>query len=666
MQLELPADHRARALQLPRLAISEQALGRLMAAAVTLGVFGVYLSTLAPTVMWYDMGEFATASATLGIAHNTGYPLLILLGKAFTFIPAGDAAYRVNLMSATSTALAAGIVFATVRDHTRDPIAAAFGALLLAFASTVWANATWATSYGLNLFFTAAILKLMLDFRRRPSTRTLALAALALGLGLCNHRLIVLVVPPSLLILGAGRAALGRRALGLAALAFIAGLSVYAYLPIRGEQEPALSWARPADWHTYWSMFLNGQTPSDYWRWDVVERLDILWAYPAHDLTWAGLAIAALGLAACLARDRVVALSFALLLAADAAIVLTYSIHNVYNYLTPAYVALALLAGLGAARINAWARGASLDALRIRPALRSLAVAVALAAVPALLVARAYEDVDRSADYAAYDFATTTLDRLPDGAVVMTDSWSASPLWYAQLVERRRPDVLVSPIFSVPGDDPVAFARRQLDAGRPVYVADGLRASPAALEDGFIVQPVLLDGIEMMLTDALPRPQYRDALVPFGSLYRVTRAAPELRVPSVPGSARISLVLGDLTLVGFAATPARAGSVAEITYYWQAAHAVPDLTAVTTFATTSGVARERYGRPAWWQSREIGEGVLTTSAWRPGEIVRESYFTLIPRDTPPGDYDARITVFDPANPAASDAAIAGRITVLPR
>ena len=37
--------------------------------------FSLYWLTLAPTGMWYDMGEFALGSHLLGIGHNPGYPL---------------------------------------------------------------------------------------------------------------------------------------------------------------------------------------------------------------------------------------------------------------------------------------------------------------------------------------------------------------------------------------------------------------------------------------------------------------------------------------------------------------------------------------------------------------------------------------------------------------
>ena len=227
MQLDAPhARGIARAGNWPRVALSARTASLLATTGVGALAFAIYVATLAPTVMWYDMGEFVTTSATLGIAHNTGYPLLILIGKTFTFLPVGDTAYRVNLMSAVFTALAVAVVFGIIHDLTDDLIASAAGALTLAFASTVWANATWATSYGLNLFFTALVTRLMFAWWRDSQPRTLAFAALAFGLGMCNHRLIVLVAPPSALLLALGWRSLTPRAVGVAALAFLAAPTI--------------------------------------------------------------------------------------------------------------------------------------------------------------------------------------------------------------------------------------------------------------------------------------------------------------------------------------------------------------------------------------------------------------------------------------------------------
>ncbi len=676
LDLELSAERRyARARRLPRVTVSRRAVAIAGMSAVAGLAFAVYLTTLAPTVMWYDMGEFATASATLGIAHNTGYPLLILLGKLFTFLPVGDAAYRVNLLSAVCTALAVAVAFGIVHDLTDDPVAAAIGAFTLAFAATVWADATWATSYGLNLLLTAVIVRSMLGWWRERKARALVVAALALGLGMADHRLIVLTAPPSALLLVGGWRSLRPRVVAAAATAFLAGLAVYAYLPIRGAQDPALSWARPADWHTYWSMFFTGETRAAYWRLDVLSRLDVLWTYPSYDLTWPGLALAAAGFVFCALRRRAVAVYAAVLLALDAAIVLTYSIHNIYNYLTPAYLMLCVLIGVGASELLAAVRhGAGVRvpgrACR-RPRVAVTAAAVALALIPAALFLKNDARVSRYGDYSARDFAQTTLDHLPPRAVVLTDSWAAPPLWYVQLVEGQRRDVLVSPIFSVPGDDPAAFAQRQIDAGRPVYVAEGLRTPLAPLAQRFHLQPVLLDSIEEMIVNVLPKPAYRDDLVASGSLYAVLPSAADPVVGAVPPDAARDVAFPQgVTLVGFAgARTAARGDVVRLTYYWRAdAPVAHDLGAATIFADARGDVANMRGMPSWSQVRLIGEGARLSSSWQAGQIVRESYYVLVPRTIAPGAYDVRLSVYGGSADAAargdaSRAVSIGTITV---
>ena len=63
--------------------------------------FLLALFQAAPSVTTGDAGEFTAAAATLGVAHAPGYPLFVLLAKAFgTLFPLGSWAYRTNLLSA--------------------------------------------------------------------------------------------------------------------------------------------------------------------------------------------------------------------------------------------------------------------------------------------------------------------------------------------------------------------------------------------------------------------------------------------------------------------------------------------------------------------------------------------------------------------------------------
>jgi hypothetical protein len=652
---------------------------RVGAALAGLLAFVVYLRTLAPTVMWYDMGELTTASYVLGIAHNTGYPLYILLGKLFTFIPVGDIAYRVNLMSAVFAALTVSVVFVIIHDLTKSALASFFGALTLAFSSTLWSTATWAESYSLNAFFTAFITLLLLRWRENRRAWQLYVASLLFGLSLGNHRLILLLVPGILLLLWAGRHSLkiGRclRCGGLLML----GASVYLYLPLRGSQEPPLNWAQPGNLHTYLSMFLTGSSQSEYWNFAFFDQFDVLSTFPLAEFTAFGMALAALGLAYVWRRQRLFAIYGLSLSALVGFVALTYNIHNIYNYFIPAYVMLAVWIGCSAKALFSFALHL-LDVRRPQWAesgqyLFSPVMALLLLLLPLSLFARNLPRLDRSDDYSARDFAQTTLTNVKPHATVITDSWAASPLWYVQLVEGYRKDVLVSPLISVPGEDVNAFIADQFADGRPVYVAEGLRGDLEEIRSDYCVQPVLLNSIETMITNVLPKPEYKDDLVPKGSLYRVLEEKPAITVDDVPEDARVSIPFGKtLTLVGFRAEPQPGvrGDVVRLDYYWRlSARTDQEMRATVFFTDENGLLDSRRGFPLWWQGWRLGGGVMSTSEWAPGQVIREEYFVLVPRNVDAGTYNVRLKVqeapldamSDPPVGSAHDAHVVGSVTV---
>ncbi len=652
---------------------------RVYAALTGLLAFLVYLRTLAPTVMWYDMGELTTTSYVLGIAHNTGYPLYILLGKLFTFLPVGDVAYRVNLMSAVFAALTISTVFVIIHDLTKSSLAALFGSLTLAFSSTLWSTATWAESYSLNAFFTAVITLLLLRWRSSGQVWQLYLASLLFGLSMGNHRLILLLVPGILLFLLAGRHSLSAGRCLRCGLFLLLGLSVYLYLPLRASQGPPLNWAQPANFHTYLSMFLTGSSSGEYWNFAFFDHLDVVSAFPLNEFSAFGLVLAAIGLAYVWRRQRLFAIYTLSLCMLVALVALSYHIHNIYNYFIPAYIMLAVCVGCAAKALFSF----GLQLLDVRrpqwaPSgqyLFSPVLAALLLLLPFSLLARNLPRLDRSDDYSARDFAQTTLARVKPHSTIVTDTWTASPLWYVQLVEGYRQDVLVSPALSVPGEDALAFIDEQLANGRPVYVAEGLRGDLDAIRDKYYLQPVVLDSIEMMVTNVLPKPEYKDDLAPRGSFYRLLEEKPSLTIDEVPETARASVPFSDgLTLVGFQAEPqpATRGDVLRLDYYWRlSAKTDKDVQATVFFVDENGLLDSRRGFPLWWQSWELGGGILPTSQWEPGQIIEEQYFVLVPRGIDSGVYNVRMKAQeDPLNSesysviaGASDAHIVGSVEV---
>ena len=71
----------------------------------------VYLSTIAPTLSFFDSGEMIAGCFTLGVSHPPGYPVYVTLGKLFSFLPLGSVAFRVNLMSSFFASMTSVLIY---------------------------------------------------------------------------------------------------------------------------------------------------------------------------------------------------------------------------------------------------------------------------------------------------------------------------------------------------------------------------------------------------------------------------------------------------------------------------------------------------------------------------------------------------------------------------
>jgi hypothetical protein len=186
--------------------------------------FALLLLNLAPTVYVGDSALLSTASFYLSTAHPPAYPLFITLGKLLTFLPLGSIAYKTNLVSALSGALAWLVLFLTIRYLTLNRWLAFSFAFLPLFTPLVFVESLKAEVYGLNAFLCLGVFYLGLRGIKEGDVRFLLLSALLFGLGSGNHHTLALmglsallaglywlarerrprVVVPALLLLSAG------------------------------------------------------------------------------------------------------------------------------------------------------------------------------------------------------------------------------------------------------------------------------------------------------------------------------------------------------------------------------------------------------------------------------------------------------------------------------
>ncbi len=185
-----------------------------VAALVFLITFVVYYLTKAPTLSFWDCGEFIASAYILGVPHPPGSPLVVILGRFFSMLPiAADIAVRVNLLSVVSSATATlfgYLVAVRLIRHWYDDggdiyrritiyIGGFAGALFMAFSNTQWGNSVEAEVYALAILLMLAIYWLALRYFDNRGTaagnRTMLLIPFLALLGVGIHLTTYVMIP---------------------------------------------------------------------------------------------------------------------------------------------------------------------------------------------------------------------------------------------------------------------------------------------------------------------------------------------------------------------------------------------------------------------------------------------------------------------------------------
>ena len=173
----------------------------LFAGLIGVAALSLYIRTLAPSLLWGDSAEFQTLSYTLGMTHPSGYMTHIMIGKLFTYIPIGNIAYRVNLMSAFFGSLAVAQVYLIIRLLGGIPAAGISAALMLGLIPLFWRNTLVAESYAPAAGMITTVWLLLLGWRKTQHWAYLFLAGLAGGLSLGIHSTVVMTAISVLVIM---------------------------------------------------------------------------------------------------------------------------------------------------------------------------------------------------------------------------------------------------------------------------------------------------------------------------------------------------------------------------------------------------------------------------------------------------------------------------------
>ena len=431
--------------------------------------FALYMITLAPSVTFFDSGEFLTATASLGSAHSPGYPLFLMYAKPFTWLPLGNIAFRINVATAVSSSLACLMVCVLtttllrninlLEDERFNRIAVKFAglaaALSFAFTPRLWLQSNHDKPYPLLAFISAIIFYLLLRWQEqyregneRPSY--VYVCTFLAGLAMAVHQTVVLLLPAwfLLIVLTDWRMVTRFKELILATAFAMLGFSVHLYLPLRALSNPLLNWGDPKTLDQFLWHFLRKGYPTE----PPVRDLSLLLAQMRafnipREFTWIGAALTLLGLVYLWRSNRTVftayIVSVALFLLMIAGYLNTQSemIFLTEEFFTPLYLLTAVLIGIGLFTLLGYAVRSARLPERIGAPVYGV-MAVLFFTLPSALCAVNYFENDQHNNYIAIDYASNTLRSLPEKAIMFTwgDS-GAFPLWYLQGVERLREDV---------------------------------------------------------------------------------------------------------------------------------------------------------------------------------------------------------------------------------
>jgi hypothetical protein len=466
-------------------ALASSGMAVLAPAAAAMASLAIYLGTLVREVDWGDSAELALQAFQLGVTHPPGYPVHTLLGKLFTVF-FHEPALGTNVLSAVSSSLAVGLVSWTALQMTGSLLAALLSGLAFGLSPLVWEEAVVTEVYGVNVCCVALAIAMIVAWYRRGSSPLLHGAAVAFGISLGCY-LPNLLFLPAFIILVLQRSHWRWQH---AACFLVDTVAVGSLL---------MSWSvfRSPVVHPMGSVFVP-DTPAGLWRYLVGAEYGTAALQPLsfyvrrlvdHGLLFAknylglGILLGLLGLGHQWRTQRPLSIALLAVFVINFGYFTGYNVTDYRYMVLPSYLVFALWIAIG---ISVLLSHASTWVAKM------VVLLVCLGLVSGLLFWKLPPRLARSRRTEVTDFARSSFEALPQGAVVVAAWRRFAPLTYFQRTRNLRSDLLLlQRIDSTRHYEAGAITdwreyTRSLPASTPVFVDRLDMAGPGARELGSI------------------------------------------------------------------------------------------------------------------------------------------------------------------------------------
>jgi len=193
-------------------------------------IFSLYqfLTTVQPSVSFWDCGEFIAASYYLQVPHPPGAPFFLILGRLFSMLPFdANIGFKVNLVSVFSSAFSVlflylvavklienfrGKEYKSIFEALIVYLSAAIGALSFSLSDTFWFNGVEAEVYAASTLLFSIVVYLLLRWNERyqnqDAEKYIILMFYLIGLSIGVHLMAVLAIVPMMMLIVSKRYAL--------------------------------------------------------------------------------------------------------------------------------------------------------------------------------------------------------------------------------------------------------------------------------------------------------------------------------------------------------------------------------------------------------------------------------------------------------------------------